>query len=327
MPEKGSNMSNLLEVNNFSVDIHSEGGVLPVLQDINFSIAKGEFFSLVGESGCGKSVCSMSLTRLMPANITKYKHGEVIFDGKNLLTLPFEEIRKVRGRQISYIFQDPFTSLNPLKKIGEQIIEPYLIHISDNRKQALDKAKFLLDKVGVTDLAERLNSYPSQMSGGLLQRIAIAAALICDPVLLIADEPTSAIDVTVQAQFIDLLLNLKEENDMSVLFISHDMGLVANISDRIAVMYAGNIIETGQTGEIIDSPRHPYTSALIASVPSIRHGERLQSIPGIVPTPINYPDGCHFFNRCSRAMDECRNKPEMKNFSSTHKAGCFLYHD
>ena len=321
-------MNNLLDVKNLYVDIRTDEAILPVLQDISFSIRPGELFSLVGESGCGKSVCSMSLTRLMPANITDYSQGEVLFEGRDLLAIPFDEIRKIRGRKISYIFQDPFTSLNPLKKIGEQIIEPYLIHVSDNRKEALDKAAYLLEKTGVTDIGERMNSYPSQLSGGLLQRVAIAAALVCDPVLLIADEPTSAIDVTVQAQFIDLLLKLKEENSMSVLFISHDMGLVANISDRIAVMYAGNIVETGTVAEIIDDPRHPYTSALIASVPSLaRHGEPLRSIPGIVPSPVSYPAGCHFINRCGKAMEKCAGKPSWHHFSQTHQTGCFLYND
>lgn len=296
-----------------------------IVQGINFNINRGEIHSLVGESGCGKTVTSLSLARLLPANITEYS-GEVLFNGIDLHKLNSEGIRKIRGNKIAYIFQDPFTSLNPLKKIKDQIIEPYLIHIKKNKKEAIEKAEYLLKMVEINDIAERMNSYPSQMSGGILQRISIAMALMCDPILLIADEPTSAIDVTIQVQFIELLMQLQKTSGMAILFISHDISLVANISDKLSVMYAGDIIETGSVSDIIDHTSHPYTKALINSLPSFvkNRSNKLEHISGIVPSPENYPMGCHFSNRCPKVTNNCKEKkPAFTNITKTHQVMCF----
>lgn len=320
-------MDKLLEVKNLYIDIKSSGNTLPVIQNLNFDIYKGEIFSLVGESGCGKSICSLSLSRLLPIKQFQYKTGEIYFNGLDILKADDSTIRDLRGKEISYIFQDPFTSLNPLKKIKYQIIESYLLHKSSNEKEALDKAKYLLNHVGLTELDDRLNAYPQQMSGGMLQRICIAMALMCDPLLLVADEPTSALDVTIQYQLVELLLKLQRENQMSILFISHDISLVGYIANRIAVMYAGQIVESGTTDSIIDNPLHPYTSALLASVPSKLSpiNQKLKGIDGIVPSPLNYPVGCHFSTRCEMVMDKCRiAKPDAKSISMDKNVSCFL---
>jgi len=316
----------LLKVQNLSIDLYSEKTRLPVIDNVSFEVKKKEVHALVGESGCGKTVTSLALTKLLPKGISSYKTGKILFNGNDLLQLTPTGLGKIRGKQISYIFQDPFTSLNPLKKIKDQISEGYLIHISANKTEAIDKAKYLLTKVGLTDLDSRLNSYPNQMSGGMLQRISIAMALMCDPALLIADEPTSAIDVTIQAQLIELLQNLKDELGMSILFISHDIGLVSSIADRVSVMYAGKLVETGMTADIIERPSHPYTNALIQSVPSLKLGQkRLKTIEGIVPSPLDYPNGCRFSNRCEKKISTCSEKePDMIKTGENHFTGCFL---
>ncbi|HMZ64344.1 MAG TPA: ABC transporter ATP-binding protein, partial [Leptospiraceae bacterium] len=295
----------LLQIENLSLSIAANTD-LPVLQSISFQIKESEVLALVGESGSGKSLTALSITKLLPIKIFNYKTGSIFYKAKDLLKVEEEEIRKIRGKEIAYIFQDPFTSLNPLKKIKEQITESYKIHISENPKEAIEKAKYLLNKVGLTDLDERLNSYPGEMSGGMLQRICIASALMCDPKLLIADEPTSALDVTIQSQLVDLLLKIKSENNMSVLFISHDIALVASIADRIAVMYAGQVMEQGNTEDVIKKPFHPYSDALLKAIPAgIKHHDRLSTIDGIVPSPADYPIGCHFSNRCAKVYDRC----------------------
>jgi oligopeptide/dipeptide ABC transporter ATP-binding protein len=317
----------ILEVKDFYLDLHTENGDLPVLQNVNFHIKKGEFLALVGESGCGKSVCAMALTKLLPNKLSIYKSGEILFERNNILTMDSKSIHKIRGKSISYIFQEPFSSLNPLHKIRDQIIESYMIHNLGTKNQALEKAEFLLSKVGITDIKERMNSYPNQMSGGMLQRISIAMALITDPILLIADEPTSAIDVTIQVQLIQLLLELKKEFSLSLLFISHDIGLVSHIADRLAVMYAGTIVESGSVVEVVDSPKHPYTQALLGAYPSLRSvDEELVPIDGIVPSPLDYPKGCHFADRCKNRMDICLNsKPRITKIQESHEVYCFLY--
>ncbi|AXR63670.1 ABC transporter ATP-binding protein [Leptospira mayottensis] len=319
----------LLQIKNFSLDLLSENRWLPVLQDLNFEVKQGEILSLVGESGCGKSLTSLALTRLIPSNISKVKSGEILYQGKDLLKLSSEEMRKIRGKEISYVFQEPFAALNPLLKIQDQMIEAYLMHISPNRKEALEKAEFLLFSVGITDIKQRLYSYPNQMSGGILQRISIAMALMCNPNLLIADEPTSAIDVTIQAQLVELLLDLQKQNKMSILFISHDFGLVGTIANRIAVMYAGRIAEIGDADSVIDLPKHPYTKDLLRSIPSLAKSvEDLQPIQGIVPSPDQYPIGCHYSTRCQAVMSLCKeNKPKLFSIHSngeSHLSACFL---
>lgn len=321
-------MEEILSIQNFSFELNVNDSKLPILDDINFQIFPKEIVSLVGESGCGKTVCSLAITKLLPDGQSIYKHGKMLYKKKNLLQSSTEQLQEIRGKEISYIFQDPFSSLNPLKKIKDQMIESYILHISKNKKTAIEKAKFLLDKVGISDLEQRLNSYPNQLSGGLLQRISIAMALMCDPSLLIADEPTSALDVTVQAQLVELLYDLKEHMDMSVLFISHDLALVASISNKISVMYAGQIVETGLAEEVIQNPLHPYTRALLKSIPALHTGEDgdlLEPIPGVVPTPDNYPTGCRFFKRCKVSQKKCcDNSPPTIEHSNTQSAKCFL---
>ncbi|RHX96325.1 dipeptide/oligopeptide/nickel ABC transporter ATP-binding protein [Leptospira yasudae] len=323
------NASSLLQVKNFSLDLYSENRWLPVLQNLSFDVRPGEILSLIGESGCGKSLTALALTRLIPSNISRVRSGEILYQGNDLLKLSAEQMRKIRGKEIAYIFQEPFAALNPLLKIEDQMIEAYLMHISDNRKEAIEKAKYLLSSVGITDIQQRLYSYPNQMSGGILQRISIAMALMCDPTLLIADEPTSSIDVTIQAQLVELLLRLQKENGMSILFISHDFGLVGTIAHRIAVMYAGRIAEIGDTDSVIDSPNHPYTKDLLASIPSLAKSvEDLQPIQGIVPSPDQYPIGCHYSTRCKAVMNSCKEtKPELftvRSEKEPHLAACFL---
>ncbi len=318
---------NLLSIQNLYLDLFVNNQNLPILQDITFSIQEGEILALVGESGCGKSVTSLAITKLLPNNFANYKSGNIYFENQNIFTLSEEELIKLRGKDIAYIFQDPFTSLNPILKIKKQIIESYLLHISPNIREAIEKAEYLLQKVGITEVRERLESYPGQMSGGMLQRICIAMALMCNPKLLIADEPTSALDVTVQSQLIELLLNLKQELKMSILFISHDIGLVGYLADRIAVMYAGQIIELGAKEHVIKTPLHPYTKSLIASVPTIHIARNvpLKIIPGIVPTPNEYPKGCHFSTRCEQVFIKCNEqKPKLQNVQN-QSVRCFLY--
>ncbi|MBM9498812.1 ABC transporter ATP-binding protein [Leptospira sp. 201903071] len=318
----------LLQVKNFSLDLFSENRWLPVLQNLTFDVKQGEILSLIGESGCGKSLTALALTRLIPSNISRVKSGEILYQGKDLLKLSSEELRKVRGKEISYVFQEPFAALNPLMKIEDQMIEAYLMHISSNRKEAIEKAEHLLSSVGITDIKQRLYSYPNQMSGGILQRISIAMALMCDPSLLVADEPTSAIDVTIQAQLVELLLNLQKQNQMSILFISHDFGLVGTIAHRIAVMYAGRIAEVGDTDSVIDSPNHPYTIDLLRSIPSLAKSVHdLLPIQGIVPSPDQYPHGCHYSTRCGSVFHLCKeNKPELFSIAKgeSHQSACFL---
>ncbi|XDD50154.1 ABC transporter ATP-binding protein [Leptospira sp. WS92.C1] len=321
--------SSLLQVKNLSLDLRSENNWIPVLQNLNFEVKEGEILSLVGESGCGKSLTSLALTRLIPSNISRIRSGEILYQGKDLLKLSAQELRKIRGKEIAYVFQEPFAALNPLMKIKDQMIEAYLVHISQNKKEAIEKAEFLLSSVGITDIKQRLYSYPNQMSGGILQRISIAMALMCDPSLLIADEPTSAIDVTIQAQLVELLLNLQKQNQMSILFISHDFGLVGTIADRIAVMYAGRITELGNTDSVIDFPAHPYTIDLLRSIPSLAKSVNdLLPIHGIVPSPDQYPIGCHYSTRCQSVFNTCKEtKPELSDISSTqepHLSACFL---
>lgn len=317
----------LLSVKDLSIHLLSEGRLLPILSNIYFDIQKGETFSLVGESGCGKSITSLALTKLLPSNIASYPSGSVIFENQNLLQISESSLRSIRGNDISYVFQEPFSSLNPLHKIGDQLIEGFLLHGLGSKEEAEKKAIYLLERVGITDAPLRIKQYPNQFSGGMLQRVCIAMALMCDPKLLIADEPTSAIDVTIQLQLIQLLQDLKKDIGMSVLFISHDIGLVSHISDRIGVMYAGKIIETGTVSEIIDTPKHPYTQALINAYPTNDSlGKKLTTIEGIVPSPSSYGVGCRFFDRCKDRKEICKsNPPPNIQLSPSHNLECFLY--
>ena len=317
----------ILSVSNLNLDLKKDGAYVPLLQDISFQIQKGEVLSLVGESGCGKSVCSLALTKLLPAELFRYSSGEVLFEGKNLLKVEPDSLRDLRGTGISYVFQEPFSSLNPLQKIKAQMSESFLLHGLGNRKEAEEKAEYLLAAVGITDVKMRMDCYPHQLSGGILQRVGIGMALMCDPKLLIADEPTSALDVTVQAQLLELLLKLKTDFNLSVLFISHDFGLVSHIANRICVLYAGRMAEIGSVDQVLDHAKHPYTRDLLESLPSHFSGTgQFKPIEGRVPAAGNYPQGCHYSNRCRSAFGPCEtSKPPLKaTEEANHLSACFL---
>ncbi|TGK82192.1 ABC transporter ATP-binding protein [Leptospira noumeaensis] len=319
--------SKAIEVQDLSIQIKTDDGILSIVDKVSFYLSKGETLALVGESGCGKSITSLALTQILPSNTTLYPTGSILFEGDDLLKTSSDHLRSVRGRKISYVFQEPFSALNPLHKIGVQLTEGFLLHGLGSKEEAEKKAIYLLERVGITDAKLRLNQYPNQFSGGMLQRVCIAMALMCDPKILIADEPTSAIDVTIQLQLIELLKELRKENGMSVLFISHDIGLVSNIADRIVVMYAGKMIEQGTVNEVIDTPKHPYTKALIAAYPNHENiGKKLVTIEGIVPSPKSYPTGCRFHTRCSEKLEVChRSLPIGIPISGNQSVECFLY--
>ncbi|TGM79429.1 ABC transporter ATP-binding protein [Leptospira bouyouniensis] len=322
-----SSKEKAIDVKDLSIQIKTDEGILPIVSGISFHLDKGETLALVGESGCGKSITCLALTKLLPSNTTIYPTGSVLFDGFDLMKSSSEHLRSVRGKEISYVFQEPFSSLNPLHKIGKQLVESFLLHGLGSIEEAENKAIYLLERVGITDAKQRLEQYPNQFSGGMLQRVCIAMALMCDPKILIADEPTSAIDVTIQLQLIELLKELRKEHGMSVLFISHDIGLVSNIADRIAVMYAGKIVEQGNVDLVIDSPKHPYTKALISAYPTHENiGKKLVTIDGIVPSPKSYPSGCRFHTRCKEKMEICDSKiPYPSLVKESQIVECFLY--
>ncbi len=327
MIKKNLEKKSVLKIEDLNLSLIQDQKEIPILINISFEIFEGEVFSIAGESGCGKSLTSLAITKILPTQSFVYKKGKILLNNEDLLKSSDSEISKIRGKEISYIFQDPFSSLNPLKKIKNQIIESYLIHISNNEKEALEKAEFLLNKIGITDIKARLESYPNQMSGGILQRILIASALMCNPKLLIADEPTSALDVTIQAQLVELLISIQKETNMAILFISHDLPLISSLSNRIAIMYAGQIIEIGDSKKIISSPSHPYTKALIDSIPNGLNTKekKLSIIDGIVPAPINYPLGCHFYERCKHRFEKClSNKPDLFKVNANQSSACFL---
>jgi peptide/nickel transport system ATP-binding protein len=316
-------MSALLEVKGLSTSFPSERGRVPVVDDVSFSIAAGEVLALVGESGCGKSVTAFSLLRLIPKP-GQIDAGAVLFEGRDLRALSVPEMRSVRGHQISMIFQEPMTSLNPVQRVGPQLVEAVLLHERVSKLAARERAFELFKKVGIPDARERLDAYPHQLSGGLKQRVMIAMALSTRPKLLIADEPTTALDVTIQAQILQLLRELGRDFGSSILLITHDLGVVNELADRIAVMYAGRIIEQGMREEVLSAPRHPYTQGLLRSIPALaKRGERLTEIPGVVPRPSNWPKGCRFCTRCPRAFEPCPELvPGVTPLSATHSANC-----
>ncbi|MGH9899556.1 MAG: ABC transporter ATP-binding protein [Pyrinomonadaceae bacterium] len=303
------NTSHLLEVRNLQTHFPTRAGLLRAVDGISFYIDHGEVFGLVGESGCGKSITALSIMRLI-ARPGEIAGGEVFLSGRDLLKITKEEMRSVRGNDIAMIFQDPMTSLNPVYTVGEQIAEVIRLHRHLTRKEAKLTSIAAMHEVAIPDPERRFNDYPHQLSGGMRQRIMIAMALACDPKLLIADEPTTALDVTIQAQILDLLGNLRRTRDLSLLLITHDMGVIAEIADRVAVMYTGLIVEESPVKEIFSSPKHPYTVGLLNSVPKLSsdgtgRSERLLTIEGSVPNPANLPPGCHFAPRCSRVMPNC----------------------
>jgi oligopeptide/dipeptide ABC transporter ATP-binding protein len=291
----------LLRVSGLNVGFETNRGLLRPVRDVTFSIYPGQTVALVGESGCGKSVTSLSILRLIPEPPGKVLGGEIWFEGRDLLTLDERDMRSVRGKDIAMIFQEPMTSLNPVYTIGDQIVEAVVLHQHVSQTQAYQIAEDALHDVGIADPHRRLGEYPHQMSGGMRQRVMIAMALSCRPKLLIADEPTTALDVTIQAQILELLRKLQKERGMSILLITHDLGVVAENADVVAVMYASRIVEVATVEDLFDRPQHPYTEGLFRSVPKLGHeSERLQTIPGTVPNPAKFPTGCKFHTRCQR---------------------------
>jgi oligopeptide/dipeptide ABC transporter ATP-binding protein len=289
----------LLSVENLSTYFFTGEGVVKAVQDVGFSIKKGRTFALVGESGCGKSVTALSIMRLVPTPQGKIVGGEIVFDGQDLLMLREKDMRHVRGNDISMIFQEPMTSLNPVYTVGNQIVEAIKLHQNKRASQAWSEATEMLDKVGIADPEQRVREYPHQMSGGMRQRVMIAMAVSCKPALLIADEPTTALDVTIQAQILDLLDDLQKQNGMSILLITHDLGVVAERADDVAVMYASRIAEVADSQSLFAKPLHPYTQGLLRSLPRLGFsGKRLETVSGTVPEPLHFPSGCKFHPRC-----------------------------
>ncbi|MGE0102112.1 MAG: ABC transporter ATP-binding protein [Blastocatellales bacterium] len=317
----------LLEVRNLSTRFSTPKGDVRAVDDVSFSIDQGETLSLVGESGCGKSVTALSIMRLV-SHPGRIAGGEIVFDGRNLLELDEDRMRAVRGDDIAMIFQDPMTSLNPVFTVGEQIAEAIRLHRKVSSREAWEMAVEGMRDVAIPAPELRAKSYPHEMSGGMRQRVMIAMALACDPRLLIADEPTTALDVTIQAQILDLLVELQERRNLALLLITHDLGVVAETSHRVAVMYAGQIIEKAPVGEIFASPRHPYTEGLLRAVPRIDESEserrsRLQTIEGVVPNPLEMPSGCRFAPRCRHAAEICRSAPvELEQTGPGHLSRC-----
>ncbi len=321
-------MSNLLELNNLKMSFYTYAGEVQALRGVSFTLGQGEVIGIVGESGSGKSVTSLSIMGLLPP-AAKIKGGSINFNGRDLLALSPAQMQQIRGNEISMVFQDPMTSLNPVYTVGNQIMEPLMLHQHLSRAQAQKKAVEMLALTGIPDPEQRFNQYPHEFSGGMRQRAMIAMALSCQPRLLIADEPTTALDVTIQAQILDLMKDLKEHFNTSIIMITHDLGVVAQLCSRILVMYGGIIVEEGSTREIFHNPQHPYTWGLLQSVPDIRKLDqgRLIPIDGQPPDLLLPPPGCPFWPRCQYAMRICAEiKPELTEVNPGHTAACWLCH-
>lgn len=319
----------LIEIKNLSTHFQSEAGTVKAVDGISFRINEGETVCIVGESGCGKSITAMSIMGLVEGPHGKVVDGEINFCDKDLLKISKEELRKIRGNEISIIFQEPMSSLNPVITIGKQIMEPLMIHQKMNKKQAHKRAIELIKMVGIPRAEQIANSYPHELSGGMLQRIMIAIAISCEPKLLIADEPTTALDVTIQAQVLETLRKSKEQSNMSIMLITHDLGVVAEMADYVIVMYSGKIVEEGEVVELFNNPKHPYTKGLLKSKPIIgQRIEQLYSIPGQVPNPLELTESCYFHDRCDSCMAICQtNQPRLKTLENGQRVACWLYEE
>jgi peptide/nickel transport system ATP-binding protein/oligopeptide transport system ATP-binding protein len=323
--------SHLLDVQGLKTYFFTFEGIAKAVDDVSFYLKKGETLGLVGESGCGKSVTALSVMRLVPEPPGRIVNGRIDFDGTDLLDLPMAGMRRIRGNRISMIFQEPMTSLNPVFTIGDQISEMFVLHQKLNKKESWDRAIEMLRMVQISSPERRVHEYPHQLSGGMRQRAMIAMALSCDPEILIADEPTTALDVTIQAQVIDLMLKLKQDFEAAIILITHDLGVVAEIAQRIEVMYAGKVVEEAQSVAIFEEPKHPYTKGLLKSIPMLgqraqRGRQRLQEISGIVPSLYELPSGCSFYPRCPDAMAVCQEQaPELTDLADGHRVRCWLY--
>jgi oligopeptide/dipeptide ABC transporter ATP-binding protein len=322
-----TNNGNLLEVTDLRTYFNTEDGLVKAVDGITFRLKRGETLGIVGESGSGKSVTNLSIIRLIPTPPGEIVSGEIIFDRQDLLKLNAEDVRHIRGRRIAMIFQDPMTSLNPFMKVSRQLMEMTRLHLGHTRQQAYEHAVKMLETVGIPDARARVDNYPHEFSGGMRQRVMIAMAISCNPTLLIADEPTTALDVTIQAQILDLLRDLKQRLGMAILLITHNLGIVSDMADRVAVMYAGQIVELAPGCELLSKPLHPYTKALINSVPKLAPesaAQRLSAIPGNVPRIGHFPPGCRFYPRCPTARPECENRmPELTEVAPGKWVRCF----
>jgi len=325
----------ILKIQNLKTYFYTSDGVTKAVDGMGYEIGKGEVVGLVGESGCGKTVSALSILRLIQSPPGRIVEGRIDFWEKNLLDLSLKEMEDIRGNEISMIFQEPMTSLNPIFNIGDQIGESLRVHQGVSRKEALEKTVEMLRMVGIPSPEKRVFEYPHQLSGGMRQRVMIAMALSCDPKVLIADEPTTALDVTIQAQILDLMLRLREELKTAILLITHDLGVIAEIADRVIVMYSGKMVEEAKVRTIFKDPQHPYTIGLIGSIPRLdrvakkrKKRERLQEIPGVVPSLYQLPEGCNFEPRCHRAMGVCRTEePGLREIEEGHFVSCWLYQE
>ena len=315
-----------LEVKNLHVGFQNKKKFTTILNGIDFSVKKGETLCIVGESGCGKSLTSLSIMGLLPKT-GSVSEGQILFDGQELTTKTQREMSKIRGNDISMIFQEPMTSLNPVHTVGKQISETILIHQKISKKQALIKAVDMLRLVGIPSPEQRVHTYPHELSGGMRQRVMIAMALACNPKLLIADEPTTALDVTIQAQILELMNKLKSELEMSIVMITHDLGVVSEVADKVLVMYAGKVVEYSDVKSLFNNPQHPYTKGLIESIPKLNEEQsELPIIPGAVPNPEDMPKGCRFATRCPHARSTCFEEvPPLIDTIDGHKVGCWIY--
>lgn len=320
-------MNNLLSVKGLMTEFRTKNGIIHAVNGVSFDLKEGETLGIVGESGCGKSVSVMSMLRLIPTPPGKVTAGEVLFQGRDLLKLSDGEIRHIRGAQISMVFQDPMTSLNPVLTIGKQVSEAYSIHVSATKEQAQERAAEMLELVNITDAKDHLKDYPHQFSGGMRQRAMIAMALACMPQILIADEPTTALDVTIQAQIIDLVKRLQNELGMAVIWITHDLGIIAGLANRVLVMYAGYIMESSEVTELYGHPTHPYTIGLLNSLPKMKEKgkERLMSIDGLPPVLFELENKCPFAPRCKYVIDHClKENPPLIQVSPGHQVACWV---
>ena len=326
-------MEPLLKVDNLSTHYFTRAGVVKAVDKISFEVAEGETVGIVGESGCGKSATALSIMRLIPTPPGRVVDGRIMFspgEGKDpvdLLTVPEAEMQALRGNMVAMVFQDPMTSLNPVLTIGWQLREPLQLHLGMNKREARDRSIELLQLVNIPSPEQRLDDYPHQFSGGMRQRVMIAMAMACNPKLLLADEPTTALDVTIQAQILELMKKLQEKLKMSVVLITHDLGIVGEVCDRVLVMYAGEIIESASVDDLFDNPKHPYTRGLLQSVPKLGPTvkDRMKPIDGAPPDLIAMPPGCRFAPRCPKKFDLCKDEPTLKEVGPNHKCACWLY--
>ncbi|MDA5109690.1 ABC transporter ATP-binding protein [Brevibacillus thermoruber] len=318
-------MQPILQVERLQVTFRSDDGEVHPVSGVDFVVHEGETLGIVGESGCGKSVTSLSIMGLLPKGIGRVSGGRIWFQGRELTAMTPKEMQKIRGNEIAMIFQEPMTSLNPVFTVGEQLDEQIRLHLGLSKREARQRSVEMLRTVGIPRAEEIAKEYPHQLSGGMRQRVMIAMAMSCSPKLLIADEPTTALDVTIQAQILDLMRQLKERQGTSIIFITHDLGVVAEMCDRVIVMYAGQVIEEAPVRELFQHPQHPYTRGLIASIPTLdQQKSRLYSIRGTVPHPAKMPAGCRFAPRCDYAQEMCRDNPPLKEVEAGHRCRCWL---